>query len=72
MKLNVFAAGLTKDGMIVLCLTDGEITDYLVTSNAMRTLIRREGDRLSSQVLGEEDRIMNLNSLPQALKVLKQ
>ncbi|EGQ5293752.1 hypothetical protein RM345_003761 [Enterobacter cloacae] len=72
MKLNEFAAGLTKDGMIVLCLTDGEITDYLVTSNAMRTLIRREGDRLSSQVLGEEDRIMNLNSLPQALKVLKQ
>ncbi|EML9044675.1 MULTISPECIES: hypothetical protein [Enterobacter] len=72
MKLNEFAAGLTKDGMIVLCLTDGEITDYLVTSNAMRTLIRRDGDRLSSQVLGEEDRIMNLNSLPQALKVLKQ
>ncbi|QCZ40945.1 hypothetical protein FGL54_24290 [Enterobacter cloacae] len=72
MKLNEFAAGLTKDGMIVLCLTDGEITDYLVTSNAMRTLIRREGDRLSSQVLGEEDRIMNLNSLPQALKLLKQ
>lgn len=72
MKLNEFAAGLTKDGMIVLCLTDGEITDYLVTSNAMRTLIRREGERLSSQVLGEEDRIMNLNSLPQALKVLKQ
>ncbi|HAV2233055.1 TPA: hypothetical protein JHK09_002667 [Enterobacter cloacae] len=71
MKLNEFAAGLTKDGMIVLCLTDGEITDYLVTSNAMRTLIRRDGDRLSSQVLGEEDRIMNLNSLPQALKVLK-
>ncbi|MCK7163617.1 hypothetical protein [Enterobacter cloacae] len=72
MKLNEFAAGLTKDGMIVLCLTDGEITDYLVTSNAIRTLIRRDGDRLSSQVLGEEDRIMNLNSLPQALKVLKQ
>lgn len=72
MKLNEFAAGLTKDGMIVLCLTDGEITDYLVTSNAMRTLIRRDGDRLSSQVLGEEDHIMNLNSLPQALKVLKQ
>lgn len=72
MKLNEFAAGLTKDGMIVLCLTDGEITDYLVTSNAMRTLIRRDGDRLSSQVLGEEDRIMNLSSLPQALKVLKQ
>lgn len=71
MKLNEFAAGLTKDGLLVLCLTDGEITDYLVTSNALRTLIRRKGDRLSSQVLSDEDRVVNLNSLPEALKVLK-
>ncbi|HCR2012816.1 TPA: hypothetical protein ONC52_004710 [Enterobacter asburiae] len=71
MKLNEFAAGLTKDGLLVLNLNDGEITDYLVTSNALRTLIRREGDRLSSQVLSDEDRVVNLNSLPEALKVLK-
>ncbi|WP_320718738.1 hypothetical protein [Enterobacter cloacae] len=71
MKLNEFAAGLTKDGMIVLCLTDGEITDYLVTSNALRTLICREGDRLSSQVLGDEDRVVSLNFLRNDLKVLK-
>ncbi|HAV2059543.1 TPA: hypothetical protein JHJ80_000112 [Enterobacter cloacae] len=71
MKLNEFAAGLTKDGLLVLCLNDGEITDYLVTSNALSTLIRREGDRLSSQVLGDEDRVVNLNSLREDLKVLK-
>lgn len=71
MKLNEFAAGLTKDGLLVLCLSDGEITDYLVTSNALRTLIRREGARLSSQVLGDEDRVVNLNSLRNDLKVLK-
>lgn len=71
MKLNEFATGLTKDGLLVLCLSDGEITDYLVTSNALRTLIRREGDRLSSQVLGDEDRVVNLNSLRNDLKVLK-
>ena len=71
MKLNEFAAGLTKDGMLVLCLTDGEITDYLVTRKALRTLIRREGGVISAQVLDDEDRIINLNSLPEALKVLK-
>ncbi|MEE9660526.1 hypothetical protein [Enterobacter cloacae complex sp. CARB60] len=71
MKLNEFAAGLTKDGLLVLCLSDGEITDYLVISNALHTLIRREGDRLSSQGLGDEDRVVNLNSLRDDLKVLK-
>ncbi|MGK8190437.1 hypothetical protein [Enterobacter ludwigii] len=71
MKLNEFAASLTKDGLLVLNLSDGEITDYLVTNNALRTLIRREGDRLSSQVLGDEDRVVNLNSLRNDLKVLK-
>ncbi|HED5644212.1 TPA: hypothetical protein R5E59_002400 [Enterobacter cloacae] len=71
MKLNEFAAGLTKDGLLVLCLSDGEITDYLVTSKTLRTLIRREGDRLSSQVLGAEDRVVNLNFLREDLKVLK-
>jgi hypothetical protein len=71
MKLNEFAASLTKDGMLVLCLSDGEITDYLVTSNALRTLVRREGNRLSAQVLTDDERIINLNSLPEALKVLK-
>jgi len=71
MKLNEFAAGLTKDGLLVLCLSDGEITDYLVTSNALRTLILREGDRLSSQALRDEDRVVILNSLREDLKVLK-
>lgn len=71
MKLNEFVPSLTKDGLLVLCLSNGEITDYLVTSNALRTLIRREGDRLSSQVLGNEDRVVNLNSLRNDLKVLK-
>ncbi|WMU74624.1 hypothetical protein OQ483_09585 [Enterobacter bugandensis] len=71
MKLNEFAAGLTKDGMLVLCLRDGEITDYLVTSKATRTLIRRKGNKLSAQVISEDDRIVILNSLPEALKVLK-
>ncbi|HED1243937.1 TPA: hypothetical protein R4S04_001778 [Enterobacter bugandensis] len=71
MKLNEFAASLTKDGILVLCLNDGEITDYLVTSKALRTLIRQEEGGLSAQVLDEEDRIINLNSLPEALKVLK-
>lgn len=71
MKLNEFAAGLTKDGIIVLCLTDGEITDYLVTSKALRTLIRQEEGGLSAQVLDNEDRIINLKTLPEALKVLK-
>ncbi|EKM5743480.1 hypothetical protein PU345_002770 [Enterobacter kobei] len=69
MKLNEFAAGLTKDDLLVLNLNDGEMTDYLVTSSALRTLIRREGDRLSSQVLSDEERVVN--SLPEALKVLK-
>lgn len=71
MKLNEFAAGLTKDGILVLCLTDGEITDYLVTSKALRTLIRQEEAGLSAQALDDEDRIINLKSLPKALKVLK-
>lgn len=71
MKLNEFAAGLTKDGMLVLCLRDGEITDYLVTSKATGTLIRRKGNKLSAQVISEDDRIVILNSLPEALKVLK-
>lgn len=71
MKLNEFASGLTKDGILVLCLTDGEITDYLVTSNALRTLIRQEEEGLSAQTLDDEDRIINLKSLPEALKVLK-
>ncbi|WP_320727775.1 hypothetical protein [Enterobacter sp. 118C5] len=71
MKLNEFAAGLTKDGILVLCLTDGEITDYLVTSKALRTLIRQKEGGLSAQVLDDEDRIIILNSLPEALKVLK-
>ncbi|WP_163333070.1 hypothetical protein [Enterobacter bugandensis] len=72
MKLNEFAAGLTKDGILVLCLTDGEITDYLVTSKALRTLIRQEEEGLSAQTLDDEDRIINIKSLPEALKVLKQ
>lgn len=72
MKLNEFAAGLTKDGLLVLNLSDGEITDYLVTNNALRTLIRREGNRISARILSDDERIINLNSLPEALKVLKQ
>ena len=71
MKLNEFAAGLTKDGLLVLNLSDGEITDYLVTNNALRTLIRREGNRISAWILSDDERIINLNSLPEALKVLK-
>jgi len=71
MKLNEFAAGLTKDGLLILCLSDGEITDYVVSSNAPRTLIRRKGSNLSAQVLNDDVRIINLNSLPEALKVLK-
>ncbi|MEB6185336.1 hypothetical protein [Enterobacter roggenkampii] len=71
MKLNEFAAGLTKDGLLVLNLSDGEITDYLVTNNALRTLIRREGNRISARTLSDDERIINLNSLPGALKVLK-
>ncbi|MFV7529529.1 hypothetical protein [Enterobacter mori] len=71
MKLNEFAASLTKDGLLVLNLSDGEITDYLVTNNALRTLIRREGNRISARVLSDDERIINLNSLPEALKVLK-
>lgn len=71
MKLNEFAAGLTKDGLLVLNLSDGEITDYLVTNNALSTLIRREGNRISARVLSDDERIINLNTLPDALKVLK-
>ncbi|ENT6819683.1 hypothetical protein [Enterobacter roggenkampii] len=71
MKLNEFAAGLTKDGLLVLNLSDGEITDYLVTNNALRTLIRREGNRISARSLSNDERIINLNSLPETLKVLK-
>lgn len=71
MKLNEFAASLAKDGMLVLCLSEGEITDYLVTSNALRTLIRRNGDKLSAQVLSADERIINLNTLPNTRKVLK-
>lgn len=71
MKLNEFAAGLTKDGLLVLNLSNGEITDYLVTNNALRTLIRREGNRISARILSDDERIINLNSLPEALKVLK-
>ncbi|WP_336667010.1 hypothetical protein [Enterobacter mori] len=71
MKLNEFAASLTKDGLLVLNLSDGEITDYLVTNNALRTLIRREGNRVSARVLSDDERIINLKSLPEALKVLK-
>lgn len=71
MKLNEFAAGLTKDGLLVLNLSDGEITDYVVTNNALRTLIRREGNRISARSLSDDERIINLNSLPEALKVLK-
>ncbi|MBA7853541.1 hypothetical protein ACOY97_15980 [Enterobacter asburiae] len=71
MKLNEFAAGLTKDGLLVLNLSDGEITDYVVTNNALRTLIRREGNRISARILSDDERIINLNSLPEALKVLK-
>ncbi|HDR2843247.1 TPA: hypothetical protein QCK30_001712 [Enterobacter sichuanensis] len=71
MKLNEFATSLVKDGMLVLCLSEGEITDYLVTSNALRTLIRRNGDKLSVQVLSADERIINLNTLPNTLKVLK-
>ncbi|MDH1318603.1 hypothetical protein N5C39_09515 [Enterobacter bugandensis] len=71
MKLSDFAASLTRNGMLVLCLTDGEITDYLVTSKALRTLIRQEKGGLSAQVMDDEDRIINLNTLPEALKVLR-
>lgn len=71
MKLNEFATSLVNDGMLVLCLSEGEITDYLVTSNALRTLIRRNGDKLSAQVLSADERIINLNTLPNTLKVLK-
>lgn len=71
MKLNEFAADLTKDGMLVLCLSDGEITDYLVTSNATRTLIRREKNKISAQVINDDERIININSLSDTLRVLK-
>lgn len=57
MKLNEFAAALTKDGLLVLNLSDGEITDYLVTNNALRTLIRREGNRISARILSDDERI---------------
>jgi hypothetical protein len=72
MKLNDFASSLTKDGLLILCLSDGEITDYVVSSNAARTLISRKGNKLSAQVISDYERIVNLNSLPDALKVLKQ
>lgn len=71
MKLNEFATGLTKDGLLVLCLSDGEITDYVVSCNAARTLIRRKDNKLSALVISDNERIVNLNSLPEALKVLK-
>ncbi|WP_108394014.1 hypothetical protein [Enterobacter hormaechei] len=71
MKLNEFAAGLTKDGMLILCLSEGKITDYVVTSKAMRTMIHREDNKISARVLGDEDRIINLNLLLDAHKVLK-
>jgi hypothetical protein len=71
MKLNEFVARLTEDGLLVLCLSDGEITDYLVTSTTLHTLIRREGNTLSARALTADERIININSLQEVLKVLK-
>ncbi|QIU89336.1 hypothetical protein [Yokenella regensburgei] len=71
MKLNEFAGGLTKDGIIVLNVTNGEITDFLVSEDSARTLVKRDKGKLSAYQLKDTDRIVNVNSLSDALKVLK-
>lgn len=71
MKLNEFAGGLTKDGIVVLNVTNGEITDFLVSEDSARTLVKRDKGKLSAYQLKDTDRIVNVNSLSDALKVLK-
>jgi hemolysin activation/secretion protein len=71
MKLNEFAGGLTKDGILVLNVSNGEITDFLVLEDSARTLVKREKGKLSAYQLKDTDRIVNVNSLSDALKVLK-
>lgn len=71
MKLNEFAGGLTKEGILVLNVSNGEITDFLVSEDSTRTLVKREKGKLSAYQLKNTDRIVNVNSLSDALKVLK-
>lgn len=53
MKLNDFAKGLTRNGIIVLNVSEGEITDYIVSEAATRTLIFRNELGVSSHCLDE-------------------
>ena len=71
MNLNELAAGLVKDGILVLCVSDGNITDFLVSEAAPRTLVFREHNHLSSYVLNDKDTLINPDTLPEVLKVSK-
>lgn len=62
---------MTKDGIIVLNVTNGEITDFLVSEDSARTLVKRDKGKLSAYQLKDTDRIVNVSSLSDALKVLK-
>ncbi|POZ14098.1 MULTISPECIES: hypothetical protein [Lelliottia] len=70
MKLNDFAKGLTQNGIIVLNVSNGEITDYLVSEAAERTIISREDTRLSASILDRNTYILSEDTI-NILRVLK-
>lgn len=63
MKLNEFVSSLLTDGIVVLSVKSGEVTDYLVSGLAAKTVINNDDGRLSAQVLSENHRIIDVDSV---------
>jgi hypothetical protein len=72
MTLNELAAGLVKNGILVLCVSEGNVTDFLISASTPRTVIFQSDSGLSSYVLDESDRIVNVDTLMDVLKVSKE
>jgi hypothetical protein len=63
MKLTEFVGSLITDGIVVLGVKNGEVTDYLVSRAAAKTVINNDDGQLSAQVLSENHRIIDVDGV---------
>lgn len=63
MKLNEFVGSLITDGIVVFGVKNGEVTDYLVSRSAAKTVINNDDGQLSAQVLSENHRVIDVDGV---------
>lgn len=62
MKFSKFVKDLVSDGVLVLNVSGGEITDYLVSGSVSRLVIYRTGNGISAKPLTDDEKIININA----------